>query len=91
MSNMEVDIFAENSFGKAALKKMRRHGDLPENFRLYEAGYVEDDPKDFNVMKVRGAVFRRAKTGPNKGNLSIKVPGTERSACVTPEECKEFE
>lgn len=88
MSNMEVDMFAENSFGKAALKKM---GELPENFRLYEAGYVEDHPKDFRVMKVKGCEFRRAKTGKNKGKLSIKIPGTERSACVTPEECKEFE
>lgn len=90
MTDMKDDTFAGISFGsagKAALSKMK---DLPDNFRLYEVGYVEDRPEDFRVIKVVGAEFREAKAGPNKGLLSIKIPGTERSACVTPEECAEF-
>lgn len=91
MSNMEIDFFADTSFGKAALKKMSFHGEIPENFRLYEAGIVEEVAPDLKIMKVKGCEFRRAKTGKNKGKLSIKLKGTERSECVTPEECKEFE
>lgn len=33
-------------------------------------------------MEVRGAVFRHATRGPNKGKLSIRVPGTTRTVQV---------
>ncbi len=59
---------------------------VPENFRLYYAGWVEEPPDDWRTMNVMGAVYRAAKSGPNKGVLSIKIKGSQRSACVTREE-----
>ena len=73
-ADMTIDIFAETAYGKVALEKM---GEVPDNFRLYKAGWV--DP---SMMKVTGAKFRKALSGPNKGILSIKVKGTDRVAYV---------
>lgn len=81
--DMERDFFAEQPFGKAALKKM---APVPENFRLYAAGWLGEKPEDFNVMEVTGAEFRTAKRGPNKGKLAIPVPGTKRTVYVTRDE-----
>ena len=80
--NMEIDIFAEQNFGKAALQKM---GTISKNFRLYKAEWLEDDT-DREVMKVTGAVFRVAKSGINKDKLSILVKGTEKVVFITTEE-----
>lgn len=80
MTDMTNDVFAETSYGKIALKKMR---DLPENFRLFYAGWLHDTS---DVMQVKGAEFRIAKSGENKGTLSILIKGTERVAYVTKEE-----
>jgi hypothetical protein len=65
-------------------------GDVPENFRLFEAGWMEKKPP-FRLMEVRGAEFRAAKTGPYKGKLSIMVPGTQRVTYVNKEDMAEFE
>lgn len=81
--DVEVDTFAQTGFGKAALCKM---GEVPENFRLYEAGWLGERPEEFSVMEVKGAEFRAAKRGPNKGKLSIIVPGTRRTVYVSREE-----
>lgn len=81
--DMETPVFEEHAFGKAALRQL---GDVPENFRLYEAGWLGERPEDFRVMEVKGAEFRHAKTGPNKGKLAILVPGTVRTAYVTKDE-----
>jgi hypothetical protein len=51
MPDMTKDVFADQSYGKAALKRM---GDVPENFRLFEAGWMEKKPP-FRLMEVRGA------------------------------------
>lgn len=83
--DMQIDAFKDTSFGKAALRKI---GTVSENFRLYEAGYMEEKPADFSVMKVTGAEFRAAKKGPNKGKLSILVEGTRKTVYVTKEECQ---
>lgn len=85
--DMQKDIFAEQSYGKIALQKL---GPVPENFRLFEAGWLGKRPEEFHVMKVAGAEFRMAKSGPNKGKLSILVKGTQRSAFVTKEEMQAF-
>ena len=42
-------------------------------------------------MKVTGAEFREAKSGPQKGKLAIMVKGTQRSAYVTREEMNKQE
>ena len=86
MSDMERDIFAETPYGKAALKKM---GPVPENFRLFEAGWMEERPEDWETMMVRGAQFRKAKSGPRKGKLAMRVKGTERTVYVTREQIQE--
>jgi len=78
--DMQDDIFARTAFGQAALKKL---GSLPAGFRLFSAGWLGDDLRQATVMKVSGAEFRAAKTGPNKGKLSIRLAGTTRTAYVT--------
>lgn len=83
--DMDEDVFAEQSYGKAALQKM---APVPEGFRLYSAGWLGDKPADWTVMEVTGAQFRVAKSGPNKGKLSIMVPGTKRTVYVTETEMK---
>jgi hypothetical protein len=77
--DMTEDIFADQSYGKIALQKI---ASTDPNFRLYLAGWLGDKPP-FEVMEVRGAVFRHATRGPNKGKLSVKVPGTTRTVHVT--------
>lgn len=79
--DMERDLFAEQPFGAAALKKM---GSLPENFRLYRAAWLENR----SVMEVVGAEFRRAKSGKNKGKLCIYVKGTNRRVVLSREEAR---
>lgn len=86
--DMEKDVFAEYSYGKAALQKL---APTPENFRLYEAGWLGDKPSDRDVMKVTGGEFRIAKTGLNAGKLSILIKGTSRSVYVTKEEMQKFD
>ena len=69
----------------AAAKKM---GSVPDGFAFYEFGWLGDRPEDFTVMQVRGAVFREAKSGKNKGRRTVIVPGTERTIYVTDQEIK---
>ena len=78
---MDEDIFAKQPFGKAALAKIKP---TSPNFRLYSAGWLETggSPDTWDTMEVTGAEFREAKTGPNKGKLTILVPGTVRTAYV---------
>lgn len=74
------DIFGKQSFGKAALKKL---GPVPENFRLYSAGWLGKKPEDWVEMRVTGCELRHAKKGVNAGKLCIPIPGTKRSVLVT--------
>lgn len=83
MTDMSQDIFASCSYGQVALRKL---APVPGNFRLYFASWLETKSEDWQTMKVTGAEFRSARSGPNKGRLSIKVSGTERSVCVTKDE-----
>lgn len=77
-----VDVFAETTYGKLALKKLAPVG---PNFRLYCAGWLGDGMQR-DVMDVTGAEFREAKRGPRKGQLCILVPSTQRTAYVTASE-----
>lgn len=74
---------AEQCYGKAAMVKL---APTTDNFRLYLAEWLGDEPSEWMVMKVTGAEFRAAKTGPNKGKLTVMVRGTKRSVFVTKEE-----
>lgn len=76
----ERDAFAKQPYGKVALRKL---APVPENFRLYSVGQLGIRPDEFSVIQVTGAQFRTAKRGPNKGRLTIMVPGTQRTTYVT--------
>lgn len=81
MANMTIKLFEKYAYGIAAMKKM---GEVPENFRLYQCGWVGGgQPDQWHGMQCEGAEFRAAKSGPNKGVLSIMIPGTKRSAYVS--------
>lgn len=81
------------AFGQAFLKKVAENlGIIPENFFVYEAGWIEAGPPElWNTMRVKGCQFRAAKSGPNKGEMCIPVKGTEYMLCVTKEEMRQAE
>jgi len=85
---MTVDLFAKHPFGRIAMNKL---GDVPENFRLYEAGWLGKRPDEFLVMEVKGAEFRNAKSGQNKGKFTVMIPGTKRTVYVTKDEIHAFD
>lgn len=88
--DMREDLFAAQSYGKIALQKIKPSS---PNFRLYSAGWLETGggPETWEVMKVTGAEFRQAKSGPNKGKLSVMVPNTKRTVHVHATEMRAFE
>lgn len=88
--NMDDDVFADQTFGKIALQKLKKIGPLHPSFRLYEAGWLEQHPP-FETMKVTGSRFRVALRGPREGQLCMKVPATDRTVYVTAAEMKAFE
>ena len=63
----------------AATKKL---GSLPDGFSFFMFEWLGDRPEEWTVMKVTGAVFREAKSGPRKGQRVIRVPGSERTVYV---------
>ena len=79
-ADMTEKIFETTKFGQAALQKLNH---VTNSFRLFDAGWLETKPEDFNIMKVTGAEFRVAKFGKNKGKMTIIVPGTKRTVYVT--------
>lgn len=84
--DMTEDLFADTEFGQIALEKIKP---TSPNFRLYCAGWIEKGPPaTWDTMEVNGAEFRVAKTGPNKGLLTVLVPGTKQTAYVTKSEMK---
>lgn len=80
---MRKDAFADLGYGKLALKKI---APTDPNFRLYEAGWMGDRR---DVMFVSGAVFREAKSGPNKGEMTVIVPGTKVTVYLTAQEVED--
>jgi len=88
VQDMAEGIFEGTAIGKAALQK---YGQVPENFRIFEAGWLGERPEEFTVMEVKGALFREAKSGPNKGKLTIMLPRTTRRVYVTKDELKKFD
>lgn len=80
--DMTTDVFADTTYGLIALEKL---GNVPENFRLYDVEWLGDGGER-KVMRVTGAEFRTAKSGINKGKLSVMVPKSKQTAYVTAEE-----
>lgn len=81
------DVFADTTYGKIALEKLKPTG---ADFRLFFAGWLGKHG-DSDVMEVKGAQFRESMRGQRKGQLCILVCGTERTAYVTAAEMKAFE
>ena len=77
--DMQTNVFSQYTFGKAALQKL---SPVHDDFRLFCAGWVGDDKKN-DIMKITGAVFRAAKSGKNKGKLSIMIADTKKTVYVT--------
>ena len=91
MPDMDTDIFAEQPYGRAALKKMAANSPLPENFPLYCAEWLGDKKNMYQTLKVTGAEFRAARMGPYKGKLSVLLPDTKRTVYLSPEEARNNE
>lgn len=88
--DMQEDILGASIFGKIALTKI---GTVSPRFRLYEVGWVDcGDVVSVGglVMKVTGAEFRIAKTGINKGLMTVMIEGTRISVYVTKEEIQAY-
>ena len=85
MNDMSEKVFEQQAFGKAALQKI---GDVSENFRLFDAGWMGNGNLD--TMRVTGAEFRAAKSGPNKGRMTVMVPNTKQTVYVTKSEMQPF-
>ena len=83
MTDMTEKIFENTDYGKIALQKF---GFVSDNFRIYEAGWIGNNPSEFNTMKVIGGEFRIAKSGKNEGKLSILIPNSSREVYITKDE-----
>ncbi len=82
-SDMTVDTWLETPYGRAA---MRNFGPVSPDFRMYEVEWLEWSAG----VKVKGAIFRKAKFGKNKGRMCVMVPGTERVTYVTRDEIEKY-
>jgi hypothetical protein len=82
--DMTVDMWLEFPEGKAAMKKFNS---TDPNFRMYRV----DRLMGFKGLRVHGMVFRRAKSGVNKGKLCTGVKGTKETVYVSRAEIEEME
>lgn len=80
--NMDDMSWHQTAFGIAALKKM---GDIPENFRIYFAGWKGEYP-NYHGMEVTGAEFKRMKRKTTHG---VKIKGTERTVYISKAEIQQ--
>ena len=82
--NMDNDVWGDASFAKIALQRM---GDVPENFRIYAAGWLGEFP-NCHGMQVTGAEFARMKRKTTHGT---KIKGTERTVYVSKKDMRELD
>lgn len=85
-----MEDFQNESYVKAARAKLARTlpNGLPENFFIYQAEWLGDYKSDNCVMKLTGAVFRKATRGPRKGLFAVKMPGAPLTVFLSPAEVK---
>ena len=83
---MAFDMMNDYPPSLAGIKKMR---EVPDGFCFYAFAWLGDNPEDFDVMRLTGAVYREAKSGPNKGKRTIQVPNSVRNIYVTAQEIKD--
>lgn len=77
------DVFAGTIMGRVALEKLKP---VDPDFMFYYAGWLGEN--EYKVLKLSGAEFREARSGPRKGQVCILVKGTQRSVYLTAEEMR---
>lgn len=76
MSDMTEKMFEDTPCGRAA---MRKFGKVHEDFRIFEMGRADA----YGTFFAKGQVFRKAKSGPYKGKLSVPVKGTLKETYIS--------
>ncbi|MBR8460759.1 hypothetical protein KDW07_26830 [Burkholderia dolosa] len=79
--DMRDGIFEKEWYAAIAREKIKPNS---PNFRIFCVGWLETGgpPETWDTLEVIGAEFREAKSGHHKGKLTIRVPGTTRTAYV---------
>lgn len=75
------DPLGQTAYGRAALRKL---GAVPQNFRLYSAGWQGKTATARDSMRVAGREFRAGRDG----RLNVPVPGTIQVVIVTADEIR---
>jgi hypothetical protein len=65
----------------AATKKYK--GNLPDGFAWYSFAWLGDNPSEFEIMKIEGAMTKIAKTGKNKGTPIFDRSSKKQTVYVT--------
>lgn len=80
----------DDAFGGTAIERamINKIGKMPDNFRVYCAGWIGKTPADWKTMSVAGALFEPITRGKRKGRMLKMIVGTKRSVTVTREEIK---
>lgn len=79
----EDDAFGGTAIERAMINKI---GKVPDNFRVYSAGWIGKTPKDWVTMSITGALFEPMARGPRKGRMIKMVAGTKQTVVVSREE-----
>ena len=91
MNDMEIDLFAETTYGKIALRKIKEQAVISNDFRLYMAEWLNDKKGAYGCMRLFGAEFERPTRGKNKGKLTKIIQHSKQVVYVTAKEMKDFE
>lgn len=83
--DLKYEMMTDYPPSLAAIKQLKTP--VPLNFAFYEFKWLDDGKAD--VMRVKGAVFRSAKTGKRRGQRAIVVPDTTVTVYVTQAEIQE--
>lgn len=81
----EDDAFGGTAIERAMINKI---GKVPDNFRVYSAGWIGRTPADWKTMSITGALFEPITRGPRKGRMLNPIAGTKQTVSVTREELK---
>lgn len=83
--DMQDDWMARENYGKAAMKTLEP---VPPNFRIFKMERLGVELPESTGIRITGAEFQVATSGPELGLLSVMVEGSERTVRVTTEEIK---
>lgn len=79
---------SDDAFGGSAIERamINKIGKMPDNFRVFCAGWIGKTPADWKTMSITGGLFEPISRGKNKGRMLKQVSGTKRTVVVTREE-----